>query len=451
MKHLLIIDDERGSRESMRLVFLKTHQVTTAENSIEALDLISKKHFDLIILDVVMPGMTGMEFLHEVREIFPEIPVIMVSASYNDDIIQEAKHLKAVGFICKPFDVHELRNLVNQTLEASEASRQQHALKMELSTHYPSSVIGNSAAIGKAIEEARKAAQTNSPVLILGEVGSGRELLARQIHSWSNRGASPFFKVECSRFNQESIETELLGVALNPITNTMKSGVVDFVGNGTLYLDEIQTLPTQTHVLLRDIIQREGFQRPGSPGKWIPHVARFIMSCTSSRQNQQKIASVLNEFGSCVNAHTICIPALHERKEDIPMLVIHYMNQFASILNSSMCGVEPEALQQLQQYPWPGNVRELRNVLERILVLHSNEPVLKREFLPPEINGESFVRLGELSTSFTEATDTLHRQLIVSALKKTNGVVKNAASLLEVTPRILQHRMDKLKIDFDRP
>lgn len=442
MKRLLVVDDELGARESIRAIFSGTYEVLVAASAVEALELLAKTHIDIILLDVVMPGMNGLVFLRAAREIFPDIPVIMISASFSDQAMLEARQLQAIGFICKPFDIHEIRNLVGQTLKAADSSRQQLLLQQELSKKFPVNIIGESPAIRRVMEAVKVASQTNAPILILAESGVGREHLARQIHSWSHRSAEPFVKIEPHQLDAAAMNTELFGCVIETSPSRIKPGAIDLVGRGSIYLNDINRLPTETQQHLVTAILHGEFTRPGLTTQNIPHIARFFATCAP-----QSISGLIPALAACFAEHTITIPPLRERIEDIPILATHYVGQLRAALNSRTNSIAPEAMHKLQDYSWPGNVRELRNVIERILFLHGEEEIIQTAFLPKEISGELLPSLDLNEISFHQATDQLHRQLIICALRQTGGVIKNAAHLLHVTPRILQHRVDKLHIN----
>jgi DNA-binding NtrC family response regulator len=449
MKRILIVDDEQGTRDSLQAIFSGLYELVLVAKAEEAREEIARSHFDLMILDIIMPGINGIAFLREVRETFPQIPVVMISASHHEETIQQARELKATGFVCKPFDVHALRQFVAQCLQISSASRQEWLLKREIARSFPVNVIGESAAIRKAVEDAKQASQTEAPVLIIGEAGTGREFFARQIHSWSRFGAEPFIKVECFQRDSYSLEKELFGSVANPPDTGINPGTLDLAGNGSIYLEDAQLLGAPLLADLKEAITHREFKRVDAPSKRVPHIARFFVSLKANPGEPNPLPQ-LGPLAECFADHVVYLPALRERVEDIPLLAMHYINQFRVTLHVRTSTIEPSAVECLKKYSWPGNIRELRNIIERILVLHGDEEILRADLLPGEISGKILPALDPESISFGDATDRLHRQLIVSALERTNGVVKNAAALLNVTPRILQHRMDKLGIDANR-
>lgn len=450
MKRILVVDPEVGARESIRAIFWGIYEVQTAESPGEALDYLGLSHFDLMLVDILMPAMQNSLFLREVRKISPEIPLIAVSAFFDQKRDHHDPHYpEKMGFICKPFDARELRNYVYQTLSAAKTARQQVSMQMEISKDKPSSIIGESLSLRGGMEVARKASQTRYPVLIFGEPGSGRELLARQIHSWSRRSDEPFIEVECNRVNPEMIGRELFGETLGTLDWEVKSGAVDLAGGGTILMEEAQTVHLDTLTEIRDAIEHREFARWGSTDKKIPHISRFFFSFGMNRVEGKSVPWFFEELTNRLSAHVIYVPPLRNRQEDIPLLCTHYLSQSRVTLNAKTTSIEPAALHKLQQYPWPGNIRELRNILERILVLHGEQETLLETHLPPEIR-DGPPPLNPLQLSYHEATDNLHRHLIENALKRSHGKVRGAARLLRLTPRILQHRMHKLKIDPDR-
>ncbi len=449
MKRILVVDSDIGSRESIRSTFWGIYELQTAETSQEALHWLGAQHFDLLIFDALMLRQVAKNFIEEARKIAPEIPLIAVSAFYHEQRPDESGQLPSMGFICKPFDVFELRNLVARTLETANLKRHRTTFKSELTQKFPVNVIGESGGIQRAVEIAQQASQTSHPVVLLGEAGTGREFLARQIHSWSRRGNEPFVKVENASSDVESVDSAIFGEVINLTGVEIKSGAIDVAGSGAIFLNEAPRFPTDTRTRLKAALKSKVFHRLGSPSKGIPYITRFFISCDFSKEPEPIAREFLAEMENTGPIHMISLPPLRERRQDIPMLIAHYLTQNSSGSSARMSGVEPEALQRLQSYSWPGNVQELRIVLERILVLHGEEEVLRLGYLPREIGGNPLPYLDPEVISFTEATEQLHRQMITSALKKSNGRIKTAADLLNLTPRILQHRIDKLNIEAD--
>ena len=441
MKKLLVIDDELGSRESLREIFHKRCEVHLAESARVGLKLLSEQSFDLIILDVAMAEMDGITFLKRVREIYPEIPVIMISGVFPESSMGEALHLGAVGFLRKPFNVHELRSLVDQSIAASEAPRQRDVLQREVVREFSLlNVVGQSSAFRRTIEDARKASQSDEPVLIVGERGTGKEFLARQIHSWSRRSDDSFFSLACNDDRAE-VDATIFGIAPQ-CKDAHRRGALDIVGRGTLFLDEIEMLPWLTQELVCNVLKRRQFHRVGST-QGVPTDARIFssVSCSLGRDG------TLNPELAAAFATSIIVPPLRERPEDIPHLAYHFLNQLRSTLNASTLDIDVETMRKLRAYSWPGNIRELRNVIERMLVLCESQKCLKAAALPREFHKKDPVKMGANEVmDFEEAVQGFERTLVVNALQRSNGVVKEAANLLRTTPRILQYRIDKLGI-----
>ncbi len=443
MKRILVVDNHVGSRESIRAIFHNVYDIHAAETIATALEWLRSHHFELLIFDVLMPGLGDSRFLEEVRKISPEIPLLAMSAFYHEPVIENRDQSLSMSFICKPFDVFEFKKLVAITLESATLKRYRTTVKHELAREFPVNVIGESPGIQSAIETSKKASHDDCPVILFGEPGSGRELFARQIHSWSRRGSEPFVKVDCQRNPSCTVNAEIFGECGASPGQSTKSGALDIAGSGSIFLNEAQDLPLDTESLIKTVFKKDTFHLVNAVGTSVPCSTRFFLSYSVCISDSQ---SFIDEIRNNDLAHFISIPPLRECSKDIPSLVGHYLTQISSTLHSKMSSIEPAALLNLQSYSWPGNVRELRNVLERIVVLHGNEEILRAGYLPPEIGGNPLPYLDPEVISFNEATECLHRQMIVGALHKTNGKIKSAAALLNLTPRILQHRIDKLNI-----
>ena len=442
MKKLLVIDDEFGTRESLKEVFCENCDVLTAENGMEGLRLLSKHRADLIILDLVMPGLNGVSFLKEVREIYPDVPVIMISASSADGSIKDALRAGAIGFVRKPFDVEELRHLVQQSLTASELPRQRELLHKELVREFPLlNMVGQSRALRKLVDEARKA--TASHVLLVGERGTGREFLARQIHSWSPRASEPFVVVRCCALPPSFLEGEIFG-SWDSSEGQCHRGALDLAAGSSLLLEEVDRLPHPVQLALIRLLEHGEYQRVGSRHV-IPSTVRVLVTLDRLPAEAVKSGALLPEVASLLSRCTIELPPLRDRREDIPVLAYHFLHELRLSLNAATLDIEPETMQKLRDYSWPGNVRELRNVIERMLVLAGGEKCLKVSALPKEF-GEYGQPLPESGTDFEQAVNAFERQLIVGALQRAHGTIKGAAEILRTTPRILQYRIEKLQI-----
>jgi two-component system, NtrC family, response regulator len=445
MKKLLVIDDELGARESLKEIFHGFCDVLTAENAIEGLGILSKQPVDLIMLDVVMVGMDGMSFLKEVREIYPDTPVLMVSASAAEKHSGQALGLGAIGFVKKPFDVYELRHLVAQTLAASEMPRQREIMEKEMVREFPFfNFVAQSPAFKKTVDEARKISQSDSHVLLAGERGTGKEFLARQIHAWSQRATEPFVAVHCGNVPATFLSAEIFGASHRGAQPDNHHGAFDLAGNGTVFLEELDKLPDEAQAALAKVLHNREFQRGGSE-HMVPTTARVIATLDRPLDEVVRLEGLTEELAAAFGSSVIAVPAMRDRREDIPLLAYHFLNQLRPALDATTLDIDPAAMEKLRDYSWPGNIRELRNVIERMLVLFGKQKCLNASALPREFSDFSQTP-APVATDFEQAVSAFERQLIIGALQRTNGVVKTAAEILRTTPRILQYRINKLKI-----
>jgi DNA-binding NtrC family response regulator len=451
MKRLLIVDDEMGSRESLKTVFGRDFQISTAENAAQALELLGAHRFDLVMLDVMMPDKDGVTLLKEAQEMYPELAFIMVSASTNVRPVVESIKYGAVDFVTKPFDVPEIRRVVARALENRSLRMQVQVLQTEVARQFPvHGIVGRSPAFVQALEDTRKAAETEATVLIAGESGTGKELIARQLHSLSNRSEEPFVAVHCGALPETLMESELFGHEKGAFTGAdkRKFGRFDLAGSGTLFFDEVSEMPLTTQVKLLRVLQEREFMRLGGT-QVIRTNARVVAATNKDLKAEMAEKRFREDLYYRLNVVPIVVPPLRERPDDIPLLSEYFMQFFKQSMKVEASEFAPETIDRMQRYAWPGNVRELRNLVERLLVLHGREPVLKPEHLPRDFqNGHAAPapapRLN--GASLEEMVNTYERDLVLQAMREANGVQTRAAELLGTTRRILKYRMDKLNI-----
>jgi DNA-binding NtrC family response regulator len=453
MKRVLVVDDDPGTRESLRRVLENDYTVLLSKSAAEALGILSSSSVDLVLLDVIMPRKDGLTLLRELMELYPDLPVIMISASTDTRPVVEAIQSGAIDFVTKPFDVHELRQLIGRSLEHRRLTKRVQAMESDLSSLYPmEGLIGEAPAFKAALSDARRAAKSDATVLIQGESGTGKEMVARQIHTWSSRNHEPFVAVHCASIPESLIESELFGHEKGAFTNAtqQKPGRFDLAGSGTLFLDEVGEMPTTTQVKLLRVLQEMEYMRLG--GTRVLHTNARILAATN-----RDLLSELNTGGFRedlyyrLNVIPIHLPALRERKQDIPLLVEFFLNHFQERLHTEAVSFTPEAMRALCDYPWPGNIRELRNIIERSMVLHSDLPVLDLDFLPVEFQSPArhpSSHLGLLKEGLSTSVDQVERQLVLEALHACGGVQTKAAEMLGTTRRILKYKMDKLNIQL---
>jgi DNA-binding NtrC family response regulator len=450
---MLIVDDEISALEALKMIFKEDHEVLTAENGQRALGIIDNEFIDLVILDITMPDINGMEVLKTIKEKAADVAVIMVTATKNLKTVVEAVKLGASDYVVKPFDVEEIKVIVDRTLKETRLSRELAYLRQEIDKGYKfDELVGTSQIMRNVFETVLRVAPSKSTVLIAGESGTGKELVARSIHRHSNRAKNPFVAVHCPNLPEALLESELFGHHKGSFTNAleMKPGKFELAHTGTLFLDEISemSLPVQAKILR--VLEEQEFERIGGT-RPIKVDVRVIAATNKDLKEAVSQGMFREDLYYRINVVPIELPPLCERREDIPLLVECFFQRFKEELNAKTKGVAPRALELLSAYEWPGNVRELKNVIERALSLHGENDFIAPSHLPREINDDyeqevprATVSLG--STSFQDAVANFEKRLIRAALAKTQGSQVKAAKILGTTRRILKYRMDKLGI-----
>lgn len=456
-KHILIVDDEFGTRESLRVIFEDKHRVLLAKNAREAMDQLSAIRVDLVLLDIGLPDKDGLEVLSEILSIHPDIPVICVTAVTSANRVVQAMRAGAHDYITKPFDVEEIRHTVERTLASNSLHRHLETLQTEISKEFPvEGIVGQSAAFQLALDNTRKAAETDATVLICGDSGTGKELIARLIHNTSPRKDEPFVGVHCAALSETLMESELFGHEKGAFTHAdkRKLGRFDLAESGTLFFDEVSEMSLGTQVKLLRVLQEREFMRVG--GTQVIRTNTRIVAATAKDLHGEVIANRFrDDLFYRLSVIPIDLPKLAERAEDIPLLARYFLNYFRHRMSVDTHDFDPPAMDCLVRYSWPGNVREMRNIIERMLVLHGSSSLILAEFLPKEFhepNGHSPDRNNARPETLplAESVNAHERQLIEDALIKTAGVQTRAAKLLGTTRRILKYRMEKLNIEVSK-
>ena len=451
MKTILVVDDERGSRESLKAVFSNEYSVLLAESAEEARDKLSETKIDLLILDVVMPKKGGLEFLKDVNSLYPAMPVVMVSASTSVRPVVEAMRIGAHDFVTKPFDVDELRRIVKRVVKTSALNRRVETLQTEVAREFPvQEIVGKSPVFTNSIDELKKAAETDSTVLILGESGTGKELAARLVHSASNRRDEPFIAVHCSALPETLMESELFGHEKGSFTNAtkQKQGRFDLAGSGTLFFDELGEMSLAMQVKLLRVLQEREFMRVGGT-RIIKTNARIVAATSKDLRKQVDKGEFRDDLFFRISVVPVTMPPVRERTGDIPLLIQYFFENLKQNINAATTGFDSKAMDLLCEYSWPGNVRELRNIVERMLVLYGKEKEISSRFLPSEFHENENSQISpEFSAKSTlqDSVSAYEKSLIEDALNKTNGVQTQAAKMLGTTRRILRYRMEKLDL-----
>ncbi len=454
---LLVVDDEIGVRESIRLIFGKHFRVHEARSSEEALRKVKEETPDIVLLDILMPGADGLEILKQIKKIHPEGQVIMLTALNTARTAFTAKETGAFDYVTKPFDVDELRLRVDRALEKSHLSRELERLQEEVGRKYGiENIVGNSKPMMEIFKTVSLVAKRKSTVLITGESGTGKELIARAIHYNSERRNKPFVVVNCAALPDNLCESELFGYERGAFTNAYqrKIGHFEMAHGGTLFLDEIGEFGLGTQSKLLRAIETETFTRLGGTDESKVDV-RIIAASNRELEKLAKGGGFRADLFYRLNVVSVNLPALRERADDVPVLVDHFIK-----LKARENSVPPKKLSAtvvdcMISYSWPGNVRELENLIERLTILTPHETItlddlpLGMRSQEPTITLKDAVLEG--SRPLGEAVDEFERAIILRALQKTAFNQTKAASLLGTSRRVLRYRMEKLQISDVSP
>jgi DNA-binding NtrC family response regulator len=383
-KSILIVEDEETLRESIKRIFTKEgYSVDAAESAENGLGLLAAKVYDVIISDIILPGMDGIEMLARVREQIPDQIFIIVTAYASLDTSVKALRAGAYDYIMKPIIHEEIKQIVRNALRQKSLQAENLLLKREIGRSYDfSSIIGESTSLKSLLDEVMKIADTKSNVLLLGETGTGKELFARVIHHNSGRREMPFVPINCSAIPENLLETELFGHVRGAFTGAIatKKGILEEAEGGTVFLDEIGDMSLSLQAKLLRVIEDQVIRPVGST-KGTKVDIRFIAATNKDLKTALKENKFREDLYYRINVISLHIPPLRERKEDIGVLVRHYLGKYASEMGKPVKDVSPEAMDIIMNYGWAGNVRELQNVTERAILI-SDGDLINPEHLP---------------------------------------------------------------------
>ena len=444
---ILIVDDEESQREQLS-GFLKKQgfNVTTAESGMEAISLCEDKSFEVALIDLKMPGMDGIELLKKLKESNPEIQVIMMTAYASVDTAVDAMKLGAYHYVNKPINLEELKLNIKKALENYHVLVENKYLKEQLEEKYKDiHIIGNSKAIKEVLSTVSRVAKTKSTVLVKGASGTGKELVARAIHALSDRADQRFIPVSCAALPETLFESELFGHERGAFTGAIKrrEGRFELADGGTLFLDEVGDIPLETQVKLLRVIESQEFDRLG--GKETLKVdVRIISATNQDLERKIREKSFREDLYYRLNVISILIPPLRERKEDILLLVDHFIKKANQKCGRSIRGITPEVKDIILNYDWPGNVRELENVIERGVVL-SRTDVIDKGDLPyfGLVSDKSFEHIPPASLSLKD----VEKDHILRVLKEANWNLNKAAEILGIHRNTLRLKMREYGIE----
>jgi two-component system response regulator AtoC len=449
--NVLIVDDEQGLRHTLTLILgAEGHQTRTAQDGAAALALLAEADADLVLCDVRMPGTDGLAFLDGYKKADGRALVIMMSAYGDDDSAVDAIKRGAHDFIQKPFRADQVLLVLAKAIEREGLRREVRRLSDEVAElRGPAGIVGHSPALLQALAVARKAARHPSTVLITGHSGTGKELVARLIHEESPRSARPFVAVNCGAIPEQLLESELFGHTRGAFTGATEArkGLFETATGGTLFLDEIGELPLALQVKLLRALQEGEVRRVGDSAP-ISVDVRVVAATARDLEAEVAAGRFRSDLFYRLNVVRVQLPALRDRREDVPDLVRHFVGVFNSRLKLRVTGATPGAMRLLLEYSWPGNVRELENVIERAMVMTDGEQI-DVQHLSAGIRDPGSVSPAEsdLDLSVKRRTEALERTLIVRALKQTDGNRTRAAKLLELSPRALLYKIKEYGLD----
>lgn len=443
---ILIIEDEKSLREVLRILLEEEgFEITAAANGLEGIDYLQNDIFDLVVTDIKMPKADGFEVLRKVKELSPSTIVIMITAFGTTEATIEAMKLGAYDYIHKPFKIDEIRLIIQKALEKKKLNEELSLLRKQVKSSCGlENIIGKSPKMQELFALIQKVAQSNSTVLITGESGSGKELVAAALHNLSARKHKNFVTINCATFPEGLLESELFGHVKGSFTGALynKEGLFEAANRGSLFLDEIGEMPLSLQAKLLRVLENGTFRRVGGLNDITVDV-RVISATNKDISEAAASGSFREDLFYRLNVVPVNIPPLRERPEDIPLLLEHFLHKFSD--NTKR--FSPEALRFLMKYSWKGNVRELENMVERTVLLADGEIILPQD-LPEEICRAVEVRkrlpeIGDEGIDFEGIMEQIEIDYLLKALQQAKGAKTEAARLLNLSFRSFRHKLYK--------
>ncbi|MGB9615803.1 MAG: sigma-54-dependent transcriptional regulator [Desulfomonilaceae bacterium] len=449
---ILVVDDEPSQRKMLQAnLSLDGYQVFEAEDGADAIARVSEEFFDLILMDNRMTHVDGIEALKEIKKISPGIPVIIITAFASVETAIQALQAGAHDYLTKPLEIDELRIKVQQTLEFWRLKEDNILQRRRIENLFDASrIVGRSERMKHILETVAMVAPTEASVLILGESGTGKELIANALHQGSNRADKRFIKVNCAALPETLLESELFGHEKGAFTGAVgrRPGRFELADGGTIFLDEIGEMTPATQAKLLRVLQEREFEPLGST-RTVKVNIRIIAASNRILKNEVEKGTFRGDLFYRLNVVPIELPPLRERREDIPLLIEHFLKIYNEKNKRNVKGFHPRALDALMRYPWPGNIRELENVVERAVILTSDEYVPFSE-LPESIRGATEDPLMEQARQGIRSGMTIRemeRELIIKTLEDNEGNRTRTSRILGITRRTLQLKLKEYGID----
>jgi two-component system nitrogen regulation response regulator NtrX len=451
--HLLIIDDDHNTLASLSRAFrLAGHEATVCDNATRAAELLRGESFDLILSDVVMPGKSGLELLQELKKAGVKTPIVLISGQANIEMAVKATKLGALDFLEKPLSTDKLLVTVENALRLTRLEDENRELRHRLGKH---ELVGSGPAMKKLLAQIERVAASETRVCILGETGTGKELVARAIHEKSPRHEHPFVTLNCAAVPAELIESELFGHEKGAFTGAAAKhlGKFEQAEGGTLFLDEIGDMPVAMQAKLLRVLEEGEVERVGGD-KPIKVNVRVLVATHRNLEELVKQNAFRRDLFHRIYVFPLTLPPLHERKEDFPELVAHFASQVAAQNGWKEKIFAEEAIGELRKYGWPGNVRELRNVVERLILLASDEDVAAadvRLILPTSdssVDRGSASSAGSAAGTLAERTEAFEREVMLAEIRRHNFHMTNVARALGLERSHLYKKCQQLGIDL---
>lgn len=451
---ILVVDDEASMRELLVIMLKREgYHVEDASDGKVALEVLQGNDFDLVISDIQMPRMTGIDLIRRIREQELDVVVMMITAFSTTEQAVEAMKLGAYDYITKPFKNDEIRLVVKNALEGRKLRQENRSLRKALGQRFSfDMLVGKSPAMKRLISLIERVSQSQASVLVTGESGTGKELVARAIHFNSERKEEPFVAINCGAIPDTLIESELFGHEKGAFTGAdkCKEGLFETANGGTLFLDEIGELPAMMQVKLLRVLQEREFRRVGGTRN-LPLDIRLLSATNKVFEEEVRYGRFREDLFYRLNVINVELPPLRDRREDIPLLLNHF---YQKLTGEKRLPISAEALQQLLDYDWPGNIRELENLVERCLVLGWQEE-LTPECLPAQFFGSrrddhlQVVDIPDEGLDLEDYLANIEKGILLKALQQSCGVRTKAANLLRISFRSIRYRLQKLGLDSD--
>lgn len=454
---ILVVDDEESIREFLDIMLRKEgYQVTCVEDGRQAIDILTKKSFDMVISDLQMPNVTGIELLQHIRQHYPDLLFMMITAFGTTETAVEAMKMGAYDYVTKPFKLDEVRINIANALRSQHLEIENRTLKKELHREYSfQSLVGNSPAMHSIFDMVKRVSGTPTNVLITGESGTGKEMVAKAIHYNGPLKDKPFITINCGAIPESLMESEMFGHKKGSFTGAVsdKAGLFEVADGGTLFLDEVGELPLSIQVKLLRVLQERVLRRVGSTEDTAVNV-RLIAATNRDLEAMVRDQSFREDLYYRLNVIQIKTPSLRERKEDIQLLAEFFLKKYNERLNKSVNSISKDAMAILKKYDYPGNVRELENIIERTVALEAGASILP-ESLPPFVKtvggsrkmvSSEGIEITDEGVDLDKVIGQIEKELIIKSIHAAGGVKKKAAKLLGITFRSMRYRAEKYNL-----